>query len=119
MAVSSSSDRDLGTLPPEFEAERLIGEGSAAYVYLARETGLGRAVAIKVLKVADGADTRLAARFDREAKAVASIAHPNVVSVHQYGRLESGTPYLVMHYVRGAEPCRPFAYRTEAFSYGR
>lgn len=58
-------------------------------------------VAVKVLALGTDSDVRLAARFEREAKAAASISHPNVVALHRFGRLGDGTPFLVLQYVRG------------------
>lgn len=87
-------------LAPEFEVVRLIGAGDVSQVFLARETGLGRLVAIKVLRRALAKDETAARRFDREARAVARIAHRGVASVHRVGRVED-LPYLVMEYIEG------------------
>jgi len=69
-------------------------------VYLAEDTALGRQVAVKFLapKFAENPDAR--ARFDREARAMAAVSHPNVVTIHQVGETE-GRPYLMMEYVEG------------------
>lgn len=81
-----------------------------ACVYLAREAELDRAVAVKVLHPEFAADETARLRFEREARLAASIIHPNVVSVHRFGRMEDGTPFLVMTYVAG----RTLAERLEA-----
>lgn len=88
-------------LAPDFQVKRVLGQGAMAVVYLATETGLERPVAIKVLKGALATDETARARFEREAKASASLLHPSIVPVYRYGRLPDGTPYLVMRFVKG------------------
>ncbi len=87
-------------LAPEFEVIRLIGAGGVSQVFLARETGLDRLVAIKVLRRALAADDTASRRFDREARSVARISHPHVASVYRVGRVDD-LPYLVMEYIEG------------------
>ena len=79
---------------------RRLGAGGMGEVYLAEDTALGRQVAVKFLapKLAENPDAR--ARFDREARAMAAVSHPNVVTIHQVGETE-GRPYLMMEYVEG------------------
>lgn len=89
-------------LEPEFEVLRMLGSGNTAEVYLARERALGRLVAIKVLRAELAADETASRRFEREARAAASLTdHPDVVAVYRYGRLPDGTPFLVMRYIKG------------------
>jgi len=97
-------------LAPEFELVRPLGGGGLSTVYLAREPSLSRLVAIKVLDAAVARHPKMLARFRREARALASVSHPNVVSVFRVGDLKSGLPYLVMQYIRG----RDLAERLEA-----
>lgn len=85
----------------DLEVVGLIGEGSVARVYLAREPALRREVAVKVLSPALARDETARARFEREALAAASIQHPNVASIYRTGRLARGVPYLVMPYFHG------------------
>jgi len=85
-------------LAPELEIVRRLGSGQAARVYLAREPGLGRSVAVKVLR-SQAAEVR--ARFERESRTAAALTHENVVGIYRSGRLANGSPYLVMQYVRG------------------
>jgi serine/threonine-protein kinase len=91
--------RALGT---EFQIIRVLGSGTMATVYLARERDLDRMVAIKVLRP-ESADLEIARRrFEREARAAASLSHHHVVKVHRFGRFQTdGTPYLVMEFVNG------------------
>ena len=72
-----------------------------ATVFLAREKSLGRLVAVKVLLPGRAADETARRRFEREAKASASLVHPQIVQVFRFGRLPDETPYLVMRFVKG------------------
>ena len=69
-------------------------------VYRARDTRLERDVAVKVLsaQIAQDADRR--ARFEREARAVAALTHPNILAIHDVGS-HDGTPYLVTELLEG------------------
>ncbi len=78
-----------------------LGEGGMATVYKAYDTRLERNVAIKVIRTDQFAPILLEEimkRFEREAKALAKLSHPNIVHVHDYGEHE-GAPYLVMEYL--------------------
>jgi serine/threonine protein kinase len=88
-------------LAPDLQVIRHMGSGSAAEVFLARDIGLGRLVAVKVLSPRLVENPVALARFRREAKAAASLDHPNAVAVHRTGTLSSGAPYLVMQFVKG------------------
>jgi serine/threonine protein kinase/tetratricopeptide (TPR) repeat protein len=87
---------------PGFTIERELGRGAMGVVYLAVEEGLGRLVALKILRGAIGPDARSRARrrWLREAQAVSSIRHPNVVSLYDYGEANDWF-YLVLEYVPG------------------
>src|SRR3954452_5924936 len=73
----------------------VLGRGGMSEVWLAEDLELGRLVAIKLL--APDADN---ARFEREARAVASLAHPNITQLYDYGE-DGGRPYIVLEYVPG------------------
>ncbi len=88
-------------LGADFEIKQKLGRGSMATVYLAREKALGRLVAVKVLLAGRAGDEAARKRFEREAKAAATLSRPNVVQVYRFGRLPDGTPYLVMRFVKG------------------
>lgn len=86
---------------PGFVVRRLLAKGGMGSVYLAEQGSLGREVAIKVMAglVSDSKGTR-AKRFLREAKAAASLRHPNIISVYDAGEVD-GCLYMVMDYVKG------------------
>ena len=89
-------------LSADFDVLRCLGRGSVATVYLAKDRALGVSVAVKVLRTDKAADETTRRRFEREARAAASLAdHPNTVPVTRFGRLPDQTPYLIMQYVRG------------------
>lgn len=87
-------------LGARYEVIRLLSRGGMAEVYLATDRQLGRRVALKVIREQLAADDRFVARFRREARAAASLGHPNVVSVHDVGSHE-GVPFMVMEHVPG------------------
>ncbi|MEE8572997.1 MAG: protein kinase [Gemmatimonadota bacterium] len=88
-------------LSPDLEIVRRLGGGPLSTVYLAREPALQRLVAVKVLHLRATRRTKSMARFRREARALARVSHPNVVSIFRVGDLASEIPYLVMQYIRG------------------
>lgn len=94
------------TLPHElvgrYRLTSRIGEGSYAETFLATDMNLGRQVAVKVLREQYARDSRLAARFEREARAAAAVSHPNVVDVYDYGR-DGETLFIVMEWVDGTD----------------
>jgi hypothetical protein len=88
-------------LAPTFTLVRPLGAGGMGSVFLARDPLLKRYVAVKLLSPDLAADPTARARFQREAQAVASISHPNVVAVYSVGEIASGAPYFIMQYVDG------------------
>jgi hypothetical protein len=90
----------LGTRLGPYEVTAQIGVGGMGEVYRATDTNLARQVAIKVLPAAVAADAERLARFDREAKTLAALNHPNIATI--YGLEKSaGTTALVMELVEG------------------
>ncbi|MFM8319625.1 MAG: protein kinase domain-containing protein, partial [Chloroflexota bacterium] len=88
-----------------YQVLELVGRGGMAEVYKGRHARLGRTVAIKVLPARAAADehtAQFAQRFEREARAVASLRHPNIVEVFDFGDV-NGTYYMVMEFVSGAD----------------
>jgi eukaryotic-like serine/threonine-protein kinase len=80
---------------------RKIARGGMGVVYLAVQEGLGRAVALKIIRREVAADPLMQKRFEREAKAVSSLSHPSIVTIHDFGRTEDGGLYLAMEFVDG------------------
>jgi hypothetical protein len=83
-----------------YQVVDLIGTGGMAEVYRARDSRLGRDVALKVVSEPLGADSELLARLEREAKLGGSLNHPNVVAVYDVG-LHGGSPYFVTELLQG------------------
>src|SRR6187431_1647201 len=91
-----------GTRLGPYEVLSALGAGGMGEVYRARDTKLDRAVAIKILPEAFAADTERIARFEREAKTLASLNHPNIAHIH--GLEESnGVRAIVMELVEGED----------------
>ena len=91
---------ELAPLFPELEIEGLLGAGGMGAVYKAKQRRLGRAVALKVLHGELSGDALFVERFLREAQALAKLAHPGIVAIHDFGERERRC-YLVMEYVDG------------------
>ncbi len=89
------------TVAGKYRIKRLLGHGGMGAVYKAENTAIGRTVAIKVLHPHLADDGTTLARFQREARAAASVGHRHVVDVLDLGVEPSGAPFLVMEYVRG------------------
>ncbi|HET8946628.1 MAG TPA: protein kinase [Candidatus Polarisedimenticolia bacterium] len=77
-----------------------LGAGGMGEVYRARDTRLGRDVAIKILPESLAADPDALARFEREARAVAALSHPNILAIHDFG-VEAGRAYTVTELLEG------------------
>ena len=80
----------------------LLGTGGMATIYRATDTGLGRDVALKLLRPEYLRDPDFSSRFRQEAQAAASLSHPNIVTVYDYGEDPSG-PYIVMELIDGED----------------
>ena len=84
-----------------YEIVAPLGAGGMGEVYKARDTRLNRTVAIKVLPSDLAADAERSARFEREARAVAALQHPNICTIHDVGTTTDGVPFLVMELLQG------------------
>ena len=100
-----------GTRLGPYEIIGLVGSGGMGEVYRARDPRLGRNVAVKILPWAFSTDSERLWRFEREARAVASLNHPNICTVHDIGE-HDGYRYLVMELMDG----QPLSSRLEAGS---
>ncbi|MDX1644079.1 MAG: serine/threonine-protein kinase, partial [Thermoanaerobaculia bacterium] len=90
----------IGKTLSHFEIIAKLGEGGMGEVYRAEDTKLGREVAIKVLPEAFVADPERLARFEREAKVLASLNHPHIAGIYEVGE-ENATHFLVMELASG------------------
>jgi len=85
---------------PQLEIIELLGEGGMGVVYRARQRDLDREVALKILRPRDSVEGSFAERFMREARALAKLSHPGIVSVHDFGKTGEHF-YLLMELVEG------------------
>lgn len=79
-----------------YEIEAMIGAGAMGVVYRARHTKLGRQVALKAIAPSMGGDPQALARFEREARTLGSLHHPNIVDVYSFGTLPDERSYFTM-----------------------
>lgn len=93
---------DQSLLNNRYQLEEMLGKGGMAVVYRGRDRMLERDVAIKVLKADYVKDPAFRERFRQEAKAAANLAHPNIVTVHDFGYHEKRL-YIVMEFVPGKD----------------
>jgi len=91
---------ELARYFPELEILELVGRGGMGAVYKARQKNLDRLVALKILPFSVNRDPAFAERFAREARALAKLTHPNIVSVHDSGQAD-GLFYFIMEFVDG------------------
>jgi serine/threonine-protein kinase len=98
MAVSTSTGpvRSVG----RYRLDALLGRGGMAEVWRAFDTKLERSVAVKVILASFAEDEGFLSRFNQEARLVASLEHPNILPVYDFGE-EGGVPFLVMPYLDG------------------
>jgi serine/threonine-protein kinase len=100
-ATSNPANDDLvGVTFGHCLIEELLGEGGMARVYRARQEHLDRDVAVKVLPLHYAADPAFVERFKLEAKAMAKLSHPNIVTIHDAGE-ERGRLFIIMEYIAG------------------
>src|ERR1700690_1303263 len=86
----------LGT----YEILAPLGSGGMGELYRARDTNLGRSVAIKILPAAFSTDSDRLGRFQEEARSASALNHPNIITIHELGE-DSSTHYIVMELVDG------------------
>ncbi len=91
----------IGTsLATRYEFLELLGEGGVALVYKAKHPHLDKLMAVKMLQKSEMSDETVA-RFEREARAISQLEHPNIVTIYDYGLTEKGFPFMVMEFVAG------------------
>jgi serine/threonine-protein kinase len=97
-----TADPLLGSLVDQrYEIEALIGEGGMGSVYRIRQLGLGRAFAMKALRRDLADDPEIRERFLREARTAASVSHPGLVHITDFGYLPDRRPFFVMELLEG------------------
>ena len=92
----------IGKTLAHYEITGLLGKGGMGEVFRALDTKLGREVAIKILPPEVAKDPERAARFEREARTLASLQHPNVASIYGFAE-DGGVPFLAMELVEGED----------------
>ncbi|SKA99288.1 Serine/threonine protein kinase [Prosthecobacter debontii] len=94
---------ELAQLLPQYAIECLIGRGGMGAVYRGKQTALDRPIAIKLLPAELANDAEFTGRFKREARTLARLQHPGIVSVYDFGQTAQGHLYFVMEYVDGTD----------------
>lgn len=98
--TASKTPLSAGARLGPYEILELLGAGGMGEVYRARDERLQRDVAIKVLPALFAQDSDRVRRFEREARAVAGLSHPNIMAIHDVG-LHDGVPYLIAELLEG------------------
>ena len=93
--------RALGERLRQYEIVALIGEGGMGEVYLAKDTTLGRRVALKLLPEYVSNNPDRLYRFKQEARSASTLSHPNVCVIHEIGETDGGQPFIAMEYIEG------------------
>jgi serine/threonine protein kinase len=101
LAPDPASDLIGRVIGGRYKVTRVVGRGGMGVVYGGEHLELGLPVAIKVLPTSYARDTETLKRFEREARTASRVRHPNVVTVFDLGRLDSGEPYLAMELLDG------------------
>jgi serine/threonine protein kinase/tetratricopeptide (TPR) repeat protein len=96
--TSAGSPLGPGNDPPGYEILGVLGQGGMGVVYRARQKSLNRVVALKMIRA--HASPELLARFHIEAETLASLQHPNIVQICEFGQLD-GCPFMAMEFVEG------------------
>ena len=91
---------ELGHSIGPYKVIRQVGRGGMGEIYLAEDTRLGRKVALKMLPAEFTRDTERVRRFEQEARAASALNHPNIVTIHEIGQVNS-THYIVTEFVEG------------------
>jgi serine/threonine protein kinase len=103
MPRSTTTPLQRGTRIGDYELLVQIARGGFGVVWRGRHVHTERPVAIKIIRAELIASEELVLRLEREARAIALTRHPNVVELHDFGKLADGRPYLVMEHVPGVD----------------
>ena len=93
---------EMAHLFPHYEILSMLGRGGMGAVYKARQIELDRLVALKLLPLEISVNQDFADRFRREARAMAKLNHPNIITVHDFGQTAEGHLFFAMEFVEGA-----------------
>ncbi|MBE2284623.1 MAG: serine/threonine protein kinase [Prosthecobacter sp.] len=97
---------ELQRMMPQFAVESFLGRGGMGAVYKGVQVSLDRPVAIKLLPAELARDEEFMARFQREARTLAALQHPGIISVYEFGQTKAGHLYFAMEYVDGSDLSR-------------
>src|SRR5262245_20533918 len=100
LAAESAVDALLGKSLGRYRILSLLGRGGMGEVYRAKDTTLGRDVAIKVLPSGFSIDRDRLRRFEQEARAASALNHPNIITIHEFGQ-EAGVHFIVSEFIEG------------------
>ncbi len=89
------------TIEARYRLDKVVGKGGVAIVYRAMDLRLNRTVAVKVLARSVMDSSEAARRFEREARMLAKLAHPRIVTIHDFGQTRRGCAFLVMEFLDG------------------
>ena len=103
LAWNPPSPEELAKLLPQYEIKKLIGVGGMGAVYQGMQAILERPVAIKLMPTEFSTNTEFIARFYREARMLAKLQHPNIVTIYDFGQTPEGYLYFVMEFVNGTD----------------
>src|SRR4051812_19546200 len=102
--LKQSTDRMIDkVVKGRYKIVRKLGQGGMGAVYLAEQLGIGHRVALKFLKAEFSTDTEICRRFLNEAKSYGIVAHPNAVTLHDFGQDEEGNLFIAMEYCEGVD----------------
>ena len=104
--IPALTPEELAPHFPQLEILECLGRGGMGVVYKARQKSLNRLVALKLLAPERADDPQFAARFEKEAHALAALNHPNIVGVHDFGSVAQSSGLL--HQNRSRDGCTTF-----------
>jgi serine/threonine protein kinase len=96
-----TSESAIGEVIGHYQVTGALGSGGMGEVYLAKDSRLGRRVALKLLPTYLSNDEDRLRRFEQEARAASALNHPNVCVIHEVGETEASQPYIAMEYIDG------------------